>query len=199
MAMRGLTALILALIAAAPAGALAQYQAPSPPADPAAQLAEMLDVYEAACLRAFPDDEAVAREMAARGAGALSEREVRIFLHDDPGRGWRIPGRTGPISVTIEAPPYHACGVRVMTAAGFPDMAPYRAVADRFEANGEFERISAVSLDHDDLRISAGGERRVRPEGGSETLLVILTTPAEGHRDHGQTAIEVRFVHQFAQ
>jgi hypothetical protein len=77
-------------------------------------------------------------------------------------------------------------------------MGPYRALADRFEQGGGFQTIPAVSLDHDNLRISAGGERRLRPEGGSQSLLVILTTPAEGHRDHGQTAVEVRFVHQLA-
>jgi hypothetical protein len=197
--MRGLAALIPALIAAAPAGALAQYEAPGAPADPAAQLAEVLDVYDAACLRAFPDDEAVAREMAARGASALSEREVRIFLHDDPGRGWRIADRTGPISITIEAPPYHACAVRTMTAAGFTDMGPYRALAERFEAGGGYRAIPPESLDIEGLHMTAGGERRQRPEGGAESLLVILTTPAEGHRDKGQTAVEVRFVRQVAQ
>jgi hypothetical protein len=196
--MRRLVCLISVLMAVSPAGAAAQYEAPANPADPAAQLAEVLAVYDAACLRAFPDDEAVAREMTARGASPLSAREVRIFLHDDPGRGWRIDGRTGPISITIEAPPYHACGVRTMTAEGFADMGPYRALADRFEQGGGFQTIPAVSLDHDNLRISAGGERRLRPEGGSQSLLVILTTPAEGHRDHGQTAVEVRFVHQLA-
>lgn len=192
----GMTRLALALAAlAAPAAAAAQYEVPANPPDPAVQLAELIEVYDNVCLRAFPNDEAAARALAARGASAMQGDEVRIYLHDDPGRGWNLRGRTGLFRVTIEAPPFHACGVRTMTAAGFPDMAPYRALADRFEAGGGYQSFPPVTRDVDNIRVSGGGERRVAG-GRAESLMVILSTPADKDRDPAHSAIEVRFVHQ---
>jgi len=188
----------LALIlsgAAIPAAAAAQYETPVNPPDPAAQLAEMIEIYDSICLRAFPDDEAVARAMTARGAAAMSEAEVRNLLHDDPGRGWNLAGRTARFQLTIEAPPYHACGLRTTTAAGFPDMAPYRALSDRFEAGGGYVGFGPISREVGDLHVSGGGEQRSTGRGG-ESLLVILTTPNEATRDAAHSAVEVRFTHQ---
>jgi hypothetical protein len=193
--MRGLGTAMAAALIALPAAAAAQYQAPANPADPAAQLAEMIALYEQACLTAFPDDAAVTRLMEERGAAPLGREQVQAYLHDDPGRGWRIDGATARFDVTIEDPPYHACGVRTITAAGFPDLAPYRALADRYEAGGRYQRINPVTMNLGSVVSTGGGEGRQR-DGGQETLLVFNTTPAEGHRDNGQTAVEVRFVHQ---
>src|ERR1043165_9182807 len=123
---------------AMPSMAAAQYETPVNPAEPAAQLAELIGLYDSVCLRAFPDDAAVAGTVEAQGGTPMSTAEARIYLHDDPGRGWNLTGRTGTFRITVEAPPFHACGVRTMTAAGFPDMAPYRALADRFEAGGGY-------------------------------------------------------------
>ena len=122
--MRAATVLAgLFLAAAVPAAAPAQYEALVNPPDPAAQLAEMVALYDAVCLRAFPDDAAAARAVARYRASPLSREDVRRFLHDDPGLGWQIAGQTGRFHVTIEqAPPYHTCAVRTMTAAGFADM-----------------------------------------------------------------------------
>lgn len=193
--MRRLGMAMAAALIALPTAAAAQYQAPVNPADPAAQLAEMIGIYDQICLAAFPDNNAVASAMAARGAPPLSSEEVQAYLHDDPGRGWRIDGATARFDVTIEDPPYHACGVRTMTAAGFPDLAPYRALADRYEAGDRYQRINPVTMNLGSVVSTGGGEGRQR-DGGQETLLVFNTTPAEGHRDNGQTAVEVRFVHQ---
>lgn len=194
--MRGLKGLTACLLAAAPAAALAQYEAPANPADPAAQLAEMVGIYDEVCLRAFPDDQAVARNMSERGAAAMSRTEVEAYLHDDPGTGWHVDGRTARFEVTIEAPPYHACGVRTMTAAGFADLGPYRALADRFEAGKHFQRIPPATMNLGPVVSVGGGEGRMTRGGGMETLLVFNNTPSEGNRDNGQTAVEVRFVHQ---
>ena len=183
------------LPAAIPAAAAAQYETPVNPPDPAAQLAEMIEIYDAACLRAFPDDSAVARAMAARGATAMSESEVRGILRDDPGRGWIIAGRTARFRLIAEAPPYHACGVRTMTAAGFPDMAPYRFLADRFEAGGGWQSFGPQTMEIDNQHsVGAGEQRDVR--GSTESLMVFLNTPDEKRRDAAHSAIEVRFVHQ---
>ena len=189
-----LSILAAAMLAAMPAAAAAQYETPVNPPDPAAQLAEMIDIYDSVCLRAFPDDAAAARALAARGGAAMSAEQVRRLLHDDPGRGWTLTGRTARFEITIEAPPYHACGVRTMTAAAFPDMAPYRAVANRFEAGGGYQRFGPMSREVGDLSVSGGGERR---EGGTlESLMVVLTTPNDKTRDAAHSAVEVRFVHQ---
>jgi len=193
--MRVFRILSAGLAIALPVAAAAQYEAPVNPPDPAAHIAEMTALYEQVCLTAFPDADAVARAVAERGAVPLSPQEVQAYLHDDPGRGWRIAGATARFDVTIEDPPYHACGVRTMTAAGFPDLAPYRAVADRYEAGGNYQRIGPVTMNLGSVVSSGGGEGRQR-DGGNETLLVFNTTPAEGQRGNGQTGVEVRFVHQ---
>ncbi|MBV9883435.1 MAG: hypothetical protein JO276_10545 [Sphingomonadaceae bacterium] len=180
-----------------PAAAAAQYETPVNPPDPAAQLAEMIALYDEICLRAFPSDQAVAQAMAAHGAAPMASAEVRIYLHDDPGRGWNLTGRTAPFQVTLEAPPYHACGIRTMTVAGFPDMAPYHALARRFEGEGGYRSFGPQSMDMDDIQTTGAGEQRALPNG-AEALMVFLTTPSGKHRDAAHQAVEVRFVHQFA-
>ena len=115
--MAKLRGLAMILLAALPSAAAAQYETLANPPDPAAQLAEQIELFDSVCLRAFPDDAAVARAMEGRGATPMGEAEIRIYLHDDPGRGWNLTGRTGTFRITVEAPPFHACGIRTMTAA----------------------------------------------------------------------------------
>ena len=189
-----LSILAAAMVAGMPAAAAAQYETPANPPEPAAQLAEMIEIYDSVCLRAFPDDDAVARAMAERGATPMSDSEVRGILRDDPGRGWNLAGRTARFRLILEAPPYHACGLRTMTAAGFPDVGPYRALANRFEAGG-WQNFGPQAMDLDNVHSVAAGERHdVR--GGTESLMVFLTTPDDKHRDAAHSAVEVRFVHQ---
>jgi len=167
-------------------------------ADPVAQRDEMIALYDEICLRAFPDDKAAGDAAARHNATPLSEAQVRIYLHDDPGIGWAIDGRSGRFNVTIEAPPYHACAIRTMTAGGFADFGPYRALADRYEAGGGYRAMNHMQFTRDNLEVGGGGERRVTPDGGTESLLVILTTPTREFRDRGDTGVEVRFTHQLA-
>jgi len=122
--------LIWHILAAAMLAGPAQPSPYRPPAnlpDPAAQRDEMIALYDEICLRAFPDDKAAGDAVARHGATPLTDAQVRVLLHEDPGIGWAVDGRTGRFNVTIEAPPFHACAVRTMTAAGFPDFGPYRA------------------------------------------------------------------------
>ena len=171
------------------------YERPDPAPDPAAQLAEMLNLYEEVCLKAFPDDDAVAQAMAARGAAALDEAGVRRFLHDDPGRGWRLAGKTATFSLTVEAPPYHACGVRTNTVAGFPTMKPYDDLVQRYAGGRKLEKIPPLSGDMDGAHtVGAGhGGRKGRL---AENLLVFTAQPLPANRAVAGDAIEVRFVHQ---
>jgi len=200
-----MTMLALILAAAALAQKPPAVVAPSPyappvnAAGPAAQLAEMLDIYDSACLRAFPDERAVARVMSDRGARELPAAQVRVYLHEDPGYGWRIAGRTGTFNLTIENPPFHACAVRTMTAAGFPDLGPYQALANRYEAGRGFAPMPPMRFTRDNIEVAGGGEQRTTPDGGSESLLIIVGTPVAAFRQRGDTAVEVRFTHQFAE
>jgi hypothetical protein len=195
--MRRIGAAIALLLAGLPAAARAQYETPVNPPDPGAQLAEMVELYDSICLRAFPDDAAAVRELDRRNAAPMSGPQLHTMLHDDPGRGWTVAGRTGRFSVTIEAPPFHACGVRALTVAGFPDMGSYRAVAERFEQGGNYRAFAPHSMVVGSVRTTGGGEQR-ETTGGAEALMVILTTPDDKVRDAAHSAVEVRFVHQFA-
>lgn len=196
--MRMLKTFAMILVLASPAAAAVQYEAPAHPPDPVAQLAEMVALYDRVCLHAFPNEAAAARAVARYRATPLSPADVRRFLHDDPGIGWQIEGRTGRFHLTIEqSPPYHACAVRTMTAAGFSDLSPYRSVTARYERGGRFEEITPIDRVVGDLRIVGGGDRRIDPDGSSESLLFAITTPAGEARAGGMTAVEVRFAHQY--
>jgi hypothetical protein len=174
------------------------YRPPANPPDPAAQRDEMIALYDEICLRAFPDDRAAGDAVARHNATPLTPAQMRILLHEDPGVGWAVDGRTGRFNVTIEAPPFHACAVRTMTAGGFADFGPYRALADRYEAGAGYRAMNPMQFTRDNLEVGGGGEQRATSDGGTESLLVILTTPTRPYRDRGDTAVEVRFTHQFA-
>jgi hypothetical protein len=162
-------------------------------------LSRMAALYDEVCLKTFPNDGAVAAAMAAKGAVALKSREIRIYLHDDPGRGWTLADGAAQFVVTVEAPPYHACAVRRTTAAGFADLAPYYAVASPYEqAAGGYSKIEPADMQIGAISSHATGEQKVAPDGSAESLFVFSNTPNDPkERAKGNTAVEVRFVHQF--
>lgn len=187
-----------ALLATEAAAAPLSYRHVDPAPDAAAQLTELVALYDRVCLQLFPDDRAVAKEMERRGARPLSQEDVSAYLHEDPGVGWQLAGQTGRFDVTIEAPPFHACGIRVMTVSGFADMKPYRSVADRFEKGRGFTRIEPRTATIGDVETIGGGEARALKDGGGELLLVAQTIPIESVRKKGLDAVQVRLVHQIA-
>ena len=191
------TALAILAGAAISAPAAAQYEVTAP-TDSAAQLREMVSLYDELCLRAFPDDRGVARALDSRHAEPLSAEQVRRYLHEDPGRGWRLQGQSARFDITIEDPPFHSCSVRTVTASGFADLAPYTEIAERFERGGGFQRVPPVDTVLGDIRTSGRGEVRSLSDGHGEALLVYFNTPVEKVRELGQTGIEVRFVHTFS-
>ena len=79
------------------------FLAASTTASPDATNAQMAQLYEEVCLKAFPDDRAVAALMAARGAKELSAEEVRVTMVDDPARAWRLA--ESDTTVWLEFPP----------------------------------------------------------------------------------------------
>jgi hypothetical protein len=199
-AMRAWHILSAAMILTGSAGAAQNrpYQPLANPPDPVAQRDELIALYDEICLRAFPDEAEAGRAAARHDATPLSPADVRRFLHDDPGFGWQLRGRTGRFDVTIEqSPPYHACAVRTMTANGFADLSPYQALAARYERAGGFVRITPMNRTIQNLHIIGGGEQRPGPGGSSEALLVAITSASDEYRARGDTAIEVRFAHQY--
>jgi hypothetical protein len=183
------------LAGAAQAAEPRSYERPDPAPDPAAQLAEMLTLYDEICLKAFPDDAAVARAVETRRATAMTEAEVKSFLHADPGRGWRIAGRTATFNLTVEAPPFHACGVRTNTVAGFPTMKPYQDLVARYGKGRSFQKIGPLSQEIEGAQSVGAGDMAMKGPL-AEGLLVFTAQPLPAHRAASGDAIQVRFVHQ---
>jgi hypothetical protein len=171
------------------------YERPDPAPDPAAQLAEMLNLYDEICLKAFPDDAGVARAAEARGGVAMTDAEVKSFLHDDPGRGWRIAGKTAIFNLTVEAPPYHACGVRTNTIAGFPSMQPYQDLIARYGKGRSFQKIGPINREVEGASSVGAGDMAMKG-ALAEGLLVFTAQPLPANRAASGDAIQVRFVHQ---
>ncbi|WP_419807283.1 NMCC_0638 family (lipo)protein [Sphingomonas sp.] len=172
--------------------------APSVPLVTDPRLPRMAALYEEVCLKAFPNDGAIDRAMTRKGVTPLTPEQVRVTMNDDPARGWSFDDDGKTVLVFLELPPYHACSVRWPAAAGTPDLAPYRAVADPYMATATgWITMPPTNMDRGDIHISAGGAQRMVPSGGSEALYIIdqtITDPAR--RAAGETGIDRRLVHQ---
>lgn len=179
--------ILLALAAAATAPALTPDQ----------RVVRMAALYDRICLQTFPDDNAVAAIMRSMNARELTREEVRTTMRDDPARGWQLADRSA--TVWIEFPPYHACSVRWSSPA-IGNLAPYRAIADRYERTRPgFRPVRPQEMDQGDIHIRAMGKRRMLPDRSMESLYIFdqhITNPAR--RAAGETGVSIRFVHQFA-
>jgi hypothetical protein len=182
--------LALALQAAAPA------EPPSPPAGGA--LRGLVASFDMLCNRVFPDDERIAAAMARIPAmKPLTARQLRIYLKDDPGRGWIAGDGTSNMVVTIESPPFHACAVRMPQTDGAIDEAMWRSVVDAAEARagGGFTRMPPQSFLIGDLRSAVIGDQRRNPDGSAEAFYLFRTAPADPVKATGY-GVELRLVHQ---
>ena len=154
-------------------------------------------LYEDVCLKAFPDDAAVAVLMKAQNARELSVEEVKVTMVDDPARAWELPDQSA--TIWLELPPYHACSVR-WNAPQLGDLTTYRAIADRYEATlGGFQPIKPFDADYGDIHVHAIGEKRKRTDVPAESLFIFdqKITDAK-RRQAGETGLSLRFVHQLA-
>jgi hypothetical protein len=179
-------------------GLAAAQTAPIPTDD--VVLGRMTALFDQICLKTFPADGGVAAAMTAMGAVPLTPEQLKIYLHDDPGRGWIIADGDRKFTITIEAPPYHACTVRRTAASGFADLAPYRAVVDPYErAAGGFVTMKPTDMQLGTITSHVTGEQKVSRDGGGEAFYVFYNTVNDAaERAKGYTAVEVRFVHQYA-
>ena len=163
------------------------------------RLSRMTVLYDQACLKAFPDDNAVETLMTTRHATPLTPEQVKVTLNDDPGRGWLIKDGNVEATLLLEMPPFHACSLR-WPMPELPDVREYRQIAVRYEATkGEFEPMEPYDTDMAEIHVHAVGEQRNLPEGGTEALFIFdqrINDPKR--RAAGETGIMFRFVHQFA-
>ena len=159
----------------------------------------MTDLYEQACLKAFPDEHLIEVLMTERKAVPLTAEEVKVTLGEDPGRGWQIKDGNISALLILEYPPYNACSLR-WPMPGYPDIQAYRAIADRYEVKkGGFGPMKPYDTDIAGIHVHAVGEQRNLAGGGTESLFVFdqhITDPQR--RAAGETGIMFRFVHQFA-
>lgn len=162
----------------------------------AARLARAVDLYETACLRTFPDDQALDALMAARGATPLSDADVKVTLLDDPGRAWQVGEGAERLLVFLELPPYHACSVRFTMPDAQYDLRSYRDVERRYIGDATFTDVEPLEADQGDLHLHLVGKQR-SVAGGTETLMIVdqhITDIAR--RKAGETGVPLRFVRQ---
>lgn len=163
----------------------------------AARLARAVDLYDAACLRTFPDDAALDTLMAQRGAKLLSTEDVKVTLRDDPGRAWQVGEGRGRLFVYLELPPFHACSVRFMMPDAQYDLTGYRDLERRYMASvGTFTESQPLDLDQGPLHIRLTGKERRQPDA-TETLMIVDQHVTDiARRKAGETAVSLRFVRQ---
>lgn len=185
-----LAALLLTALQAAPA--------PMPTAAPFRGAGQML-TFDTICNRMFPDDERVASGLAAvKSARALSAAEVRRYLKDDPGRGWELSMGDTRMIVTIEAPPFHACAVRMSNADGVIDEGQWQRLLDAAQARsgGGFSTLPPRTFTTGGTRSVASGIQKVAPDGRAEAIYLFRTTPLDP-KALPEYGVEIRMVHQF--
>ena len=205
---RAICGIFLSALVAAPFPGRAQ-KAPSPPPsatpDPAV-FAEATRLFADTCLQRFPDEEAVAKIVEARGGEAISPERRKRYLHDDPGRGWYLRTPLGLYVVTLEAPPFHACSVRRMTPSGIGGAQPFVTEVQDFATRHHLKavrgkvqkRATPQGLDLALYPVSAFDASGVL----ADNLMIILSDyhgrpPAEFRTDAGTgTGVEVRLVRQ---
>lgn len=178
-----------------------QSATPAPPVQPpapAGALRGLVSIFDMMCTRVFPDDARVATAMArVPNTRALTPAEVRIYLKDDPGRGWVAENGTSRIVITIEAPPIHACAVRMERTSGAIDEAMWHQVVDAAKARsgGGFTTMPSQSFVIGDVRSTAMGEQKQNADGSAEAFYLFRTAPIDPAKAPGY-GVELRLVHQ---
>jgi hypothetical protein len=151
-------------------------------------------MFDMICNHVFPDDARVAAGMAKiPGARPLAPDELRIYLKDDPGRGWIMPGGTSQIVVTIESPPIHACAVRITNTDGVIDEGKWQQLlaAAQARSGGGFLTMPLQTFDVGDVRSQASGVQKQGADGAAEAIYLIRSTPKKPG-----FATEIRMVRQ---
>lgn len=195
--------LICAALSAAPA--LAQDQAPAGVAATVPD-EELSSLYDAFCLQAFPDENALSALAEQKGAAVMTAQEVIALLHQDPGHGWQLRTTTGHYQISIETGAYHACAIRRMTPSGVSGVKNYIAAVNAYVAahGGTLANIAPQKgVLPNGIGVSVYGSSMSMADGAAtDTFGVILSNyhshpPANLTEEAaGGVGVEVRFVHQ---
>ena len=178
-------------------GLALQSATPEPPINaPVGPLRGLISAFDSVCNQGFPDDERVASAMSrVPTMKPLTLDQLRIYLKDDPGRGWITDD--GSIVITIESPPFHACAVRMLKTAGAIDEVMWRAVINAAEvrAGGGFTPMPPQGFVIGDSRTTAVGDQKINPDGSAEAFYLMRTAPVDQAKAkiHG---VELRLVRQ---
>lgn len=177
------------------AAALLAQAAPAAAPDP---VARMVALYDALCLKTFPDDVTLAEAMAARNATPLTVEQTRVTLHDDPGRGWFVRDGDLRAMVILELPPYHACSVRALVGEGPHDLSALTAATGAYEAaHTGFVPDAPFDGARGGIHIHVESKARPLPDGSTDTLMIVEQQVLDPKQlGPGETAAPLRFVHQ---
>ena len=171
---------------------------------------EISEIYAAFCLDKFPDASAFAALASARKATAMSQDQVKRFLHAYPGYGWTLHLADANYTIQVEDPPFRTCSVRRMTPSGVNDVKPYIAAVNAYVArkNGKLIGIPPThNRTPDNVADVMTLPYGMMDSSGkpAETFAVILTNyhgraPADQQAAAaGGVGVEVRMVHQIVQ
>lgn len=172
-------------------------QAP-PPLDQATGAA-LAALFTEVCYHAFPDDAALETSLTAKGAMAMTPEQVKAILHDDPGRGWIVDQDNHRYQITVEAPPFHACSVRVNTPAGVSTSAMAQALPGLLGPLGQHagapQQLNRQDNPQMQIRAVVLALSPAPAGADAETFMSFVTT----YRDRNGSAVlavENRFVRQ---
>jgi len=103
------------------------------------------------------------------------------------------------IVITIEAPPVHACAVRMPRTDGEIDEAMWRQLVDAAEAraDGGFARMEPQSITIGGMRSDVIGDQRTNADGSAEAFYLIRARPVDTATAPGYD-VELRLVRQIA-
>ena len=131
------------------------------------------------CLQGFPEP----RRIEDAGHGELTtmpKGEVARYLHDDPGRGWRLHAGGADYVLTVEDPPYHTCAVRRVFATAPQYAAAWQGLVNRWAAagHGPMRTLPAQTLRREDYTLD--GNTMVANDGRGDVLMDIRTRYDDG-------------------
>jgi hypothetical protein len=167
-------------------------------AAPAPAMQGVVNIFDMLCAQVFPDDARIDAAMASiPDMRPLTPAQVRTYLKDDPGRGWVMDVGSTRIVITIEAPPVHACAVRVSSPSVQIDEAMWRRVVEAAEARagGGFTPLPPQTLVVGDVRSTVSGDHKFNRDGSAESFYLfrnVVAKPKEG----SNPPVELRMVRQ---
>ena len=195
-------ALVLGLLAGAPA--VAAHHA-GPPAVGAKAAEELAALWRDVCLEAFPGEDAVTALAARRRFRVMTELEAQAYLHGAAGRGWYYRTPRADYAVLVQREDAPSCSVRRMTPNGLPSAHAYFAARDGWVASrpGTLQALDPQQGTGPGGTESEGiGSALVDPSGRTTDVFLAVVTEYHG-RYHGHDApsarggpgVEVRLVH----